>query len=289
MAEKKKGTVRNFLKRHSFIVVFVVALLIALTNYMVYPIFISKDLDLSEIPIAKDTIAEGTLITEEMLSSVSISAELLPPGIYLSKDAIIGMYVGADTSIPKGGFFYDEQLSIEEDAMGSIHSKLVEGEFAYAIPLEERYFQDDSLKEGQYVDFFFYTYEDIEEDSGTTFDAPVFGMLAKGVRVLSISGGEGETYVTVALSEENLSYFQIAEQWNVKNGGSIYPLLNFSSDGLSEDESLYYNEDALHAWLKAHSNVFENSEEIKAAKYIERYGVSTSEIEAEIITDGGED
>lgn len=44
---------KEFLRRHSYILLIVVALLIAGTNYLIYPVFIKKNLDLIEVPVER--------------------------------------------------------------------------------------------------------------------------------------------------------------------------------------------------------------------------------------------
>lgn len=260
MAKEKKGTIRDYLKRHSFIVVFLVALIIAVTNYLVYPLFISRDLKLVEIPIANESLAEGTLITEEMLSSVSIAADLLPGGIYLDKTSVIGTYVKLDTTIPKNGFFYAESLTEEAEVMGNAYSKLNEGEYAYTISVPAKYDQNEALKDGQYVNFYFHCEYELEDEP----HAVIYGMLSENTRIIGITDLEDSRHVTLALSEEDLSYFTIAEHFAQNYKGGIYPSVYYGSSGEPDYiKTNYYDITNMRFWLKERAVVYEYPESIK--------------------------
>lgn len=288
-----KGKVKGFLKRHSFIVVFIVALIIAAANYMVYPLFISHDLNLVSVPIAKDTILEGSQITEEMLSSVSIAVELLPSGIAIQKDDIIGLFVASNATVPKNGFFYVESLSNEETAMGHAYKKLSEGEFAYTMEVAAVYDQNSILKEGQLVDIYFnceYEKTDAENPENSVPNAVIFGLLKENARIISVVDSGEARFVTYALSEEDISCFEIARHMAKSYKGEIYPLVYYGSNAsLEKTNTFMYDEEGLRVWLKDKAQIFEYPESIKLQK-MQQMGLITIKEdieEVETISDGG--
>lgn len=288
-----KGKVKGFLRRHSFIVVFIVALIIAVANYIVYPLFISHDLNLVSIPIAKETITEGSQITEDMLSSVSIAVELLPPGIALQKDEIVGLFVANNATVPRNGFFYVESLSNEEAAMGSAYKELLDGEFAYTMEVPAVYDQNSSLKPGQLVDIYFnceYEKTDSEQPENSIPNAVLFGLLKENARIISVVDNGETRFVTYALTEEDIFYFEVAEHMAKNYKGEIYPLVYFGTNGSLERVSTYmYDEDSLRVWLKDKAILFEYPESIKLEK-MQKMGLIVMEDdveEVETISDGG--
>lgn len=287
------GKVKVFLKKHSFITVFIVALVIAAANYIVYPLFISHDLNLVSVPIAKEAILEGTQITEDMLSTVQIAPELLPPGIALNKDDITGLYVAEGWAIPKNGFLYVETLATEETAMGAAYKELLDGEFAYTMEVAAVYDQNFSLKKGQLVDIYFgceYEKENEENPELSELNAVMFGLLKENARIISVVDGGEVRYVTYALSEEDISYFEIAKHMAKNYRGEIYPLVYFGSSRALEEKNTYmYDVDTLRIWLKDKAQVFEYPELIKLEK-MEKMGLIKQKNdveEVETISDGG--
>ena len=82
--------IKNILKKYKAIIIVIIALIVALANYLLYPIFIKKDMQLIEVPVVSVTITPGTKITEEMLSTQLTNKDMIPENVVLSKDEVIG-------------------------------------------------------------------------------------------------------------------------------------------------------------------------------------------------------
>lgn len=263
----KEGKVRGFLRRHAFIVVFLVAIIVATANFLVYPYFIKNDLELIDIPIAKTTLKQGTKITEDMLDVVSTNKQFLPKGIYLDKSAIVDKYVAENTTIPTNGFIYAEMLSDSETVMGGVFSNLEQGQFAYTIPVAERYCKGDNFREGQYVNVHFYCWTNIDTLEDTSKNGVVHGVVAENLKIIDISASANanQIFVTFAVNEEEMAYLTTAQQLAVHLAGDIYPIIYSGSDGVSKSETNFYNIDDMRVWLKDNSYIIELSEEEKNA------------------------
>lgn len=244
--------IKNFLSKHAFLVVFIIAILIAFTNFLIYPIFISGQMKLATIPVAKGTLEEGTLITSEMMEEKTVSMDQVPEGILTQKELVVGNFVRENGRIPAGGYFFTELLSSEEATFGSSFKELREGEWAYTMVVPGRWDQNSNLNPGELIDIYFYTTEKVqrEDEKGILFtkESPVFGMLAENKRIIGISDTGDNRFVTIAMEEEEISYFTLAEKL-----GEIYPLVYYGSSGLTEGKAECYDSSLLRAWLKEQS------------------------------------
>ena len=287
----KENKVKNFMKRHAFIVVFLIAAVIAVANYLVYPLFISKDLELMEIPIAKQTIYEGTEITEDMITTVSISKELLPSGIYLYSEYIVGRYVEQNTTIPTNGFFYAESLTDHESALGGTHKELEEGQYAYTLEVDDRFFQT-SFKVGQRVNIYFYCWNSIETGEGdetTSSLGTIEGLLLENRKVISLSGDDTTThYITIAVTEEEMAYLNSAVEIATHYQGKVVPIIYYGSDGTNATETMFHDIDELKLYIKEMSNMHELTDEEKTKKILGIDGEPEEDAEGETIQEGGD-
>jgi len=281
------GKIKNFFKKNSFLVVFIIALVIAISNYLIYPVFISKDLKLIDVPVAKETIKEGSLITDEDITFVQISEELLPSGIVISKDYLIGKYIMQNNAVPKNGFFYLEVLTDKEEILGGIFKELNDGEFSYTQEISSLYDQNENLKVGQLVDIFFdCEYQKIDRDNpnNTEENAVVYGLLKENARIVGLVDNGDTRYVTYALKEDDLGYFTIAEHMAKNYKGKIIPLVS-SESGNQMIKSNLYDVDSLRAWLKDKGNLMTIPEELRGINSIDE--ISTGLIEESEINGGG--
>lgn len=243
--------IRNYLRKHSFVVVFLIAAVIALANFFVYPVFISKGLNLVSVPIAKEGIPEGTLLTQELVTTVEISDDLLPRGVIREKESVLGSYVAEGTHIPAEGFFYPEFLSDEKTSIGRIYTMLKEGEWAYTLLVPARYDQEGCLRPGQLVNLYFSgTWrKPYDDNENLEYDSQIFGLLGENLRILSVTeNGENGRYVTLAVSEEEVPYLTVAE-----NIGKVYPLVYYGSLMEKENapESEIFGKEELRSWIES--------------------------------------
>lgn len=222
--------IKLFCKKHVSVLIVLVSLLIALTNYLIYPTFISKELNLVDVPIAKDKIKGGTKISNEMLEMISINPDFLPNNIILEKKDIIGKYVQSDYTINNQGFFYQDALTGSEQSWGKTYSQLNEYEVAYVIEFDDKYNSDDLFRVGQYIDLYYYT--TIFDQDG--IERLMIGKLKDLARVISVNSKDSKnTIISVAITEDEVSYFILAEKT-----GQILPMVTNNPTCLVYDVDL---------------------------------------------------
>ena len=236
--------VKNFLKRFKAVVVIIVACLVALANYLLYPTFIKKDLELIEVPIALTTISSGTLITDEMVTTILTNKDVIPENITFAKEEIVGKYVKANYTLPANSFFYNESIAKEKDALGNIYYKLSEGEMAYTLLFEEKYNIDSKFKVGQYIDLYYQGV--VPSDVGANY---LIGKLDSNIRIINLVVDDSETYLTLAIKEDDLAYYAIAEEL-----GNIIPTVDYQANGIFDQKEIY-DENSLREYLEGESYI----------------------------------
>ena len=269
---------KQFIQRHSFILIIFVAVVIAGTNYLIYPTFIKKQLNLVDVPVALVEIQENVPITKDMIGTISIDKTFLPTNIVTDKELIVDMYVAEKNTIPVNGFFYANSLVDAPKALGKTFANLNENEYAYAIELSNAYKETSIFKENQKINVYYY--EEYENELGTK--AYMVGQLAENVRIVNIIGDEKtgkQSYVILALNEEQFGNFVLAGQY-----GTLVPALNWQSNGLDFKPTDFYNINNLIAHLEEQSTIF------KKQSIIDDEKTETSDInESVVVSNGVED
>jgi len=240
---------KDFFKKYKAVLILVIAMLIALTNFLVYPTFIKKDLGLVDVPVVKETLSQGQMITEDMLTTVTTSSEYLPQGIITDKTKLVGKYVKVGYTIPANGFVYSEQISTEKKAMGSIFGSLEENEDAYTIRIDNRFNKSDKLKTGQLIDLYFYT--TIESSNTVKY---VIGKFTDNARIIGLEEEEKYSYVTIAIKEEEVAYYLLAEQV-----GYFLPILTYEANGQTISTTEVYDVQTTRAFVKANNTILSKS------------------------------
>ena len=215
--------VRELFQKHLSLLIVLIAFSIVLTNYMVYPTFIEKKLQIMEVPTVKETISENTRITEEMISMVSMPKSLLSEGALTDKDDILNLYSRSGYCLPAGSFFYKEALSKEKETSSRYEEKLLPSETVYVLLCDSAYLKACDIRTGQKVDLFYSEYN-------ASSNKAAFGLLEKGVSILHIEEvSEKESLISLAVSKDGLQYLYVAESC-----GKISPHPDLTDSDISE-------------------------------------------------------
>ncbi len=234
-----------FLRKHLSILVLLSAALIALANYLIYPTFIRKELDLSEVMIAAGDIPAGTLISREMIKSILTARKNLPEGILFEKEDVLGKYVRQNSRVPENGFFYASLLADKKEAMGSVYSLLQKEETAYTIQLPKRNSYRGQFVSGEHIDLYFQ-----QTLSSFTEKSIVTGILDSHVRILTVNEGSDIVELTLAIKQEDVAYYILAEE-----SGTILPALNWQSGQERAEDASVYSESMLREWLESGNQI----------------------------------
>lgn len=248
--------IKNVLKKYKSIVIIMVALIVALANYLLYPTFIKKDMELIEVPIAVKTISPGTLISEDLLTTKLTNAEMIPNNIIFDKNEVINKYVCANYTIPANGFIYTETITSTKDTLGVIYYRLEEGMVAYTIKVDGKQYIDNKYKVNQIIDIYFRA--EVPQKSGKDY---LIGKLDNNVKILSITG-DSDVYLTLSITEEDLKYYMTAEKI-----GELIPIVE--NEGLESQE--IYSESSLRQYLDTKTSVLTTaiSEIVEVSEEIE--------------------
>ena len=104
-------SIKRFFTNKNVVTVIGVILIIGLLYWGYNKAIETQVRPVSGIPIAKEKILPGTLITDDMIETIEVAPIVLRKGdVYTKKSDIVGsnkkMYSNYDTAIPKGSMFY---------------------------------------------------------------------------------------------------------------------------------------------------------------------------------------
>ena len=251
------GKVRSFLQRHAFILLIVFGLLVAGANYLIYPTFIQKDLNLVEVPVATTKINETTKISEQMISTVKVTQEVLDTGIITSKEDIVNKYVANDCTIPSGSFFYKELLTTEEELKGKVARELNEGEFAFTFALDPVEASTGVYKLNQNINL----YGAIKYKDKDDINKIAYGQLVGSARIIAMSvDSNGLTQsLTIAVTEDDLTYINIVKQV----GEVVYSAVPYQKEDMTYGEQGFLSIDMMHKFINEYSNVLRPNEPVE--------------------------
>lgn len=132
-----------------------IALILSIISLVLSVImYCDSRLDMTKAYIAKYTLPNRTLITEDEIEEVNVPSYYLNGEVILDKEDIVGKYVKLNTSIPKGSFFYKEALDSYESIKDNLNSDLLDGEVAFDISANHIKANQAYLNKGMYVDIY---------------------------------------------------------------------------------------------------------------------------------------
>ncbi len=227
----KLNRFKEYLRTHLSVFVIFVAVVIALVNYLIYPTFLNKKLDLVEVPIVKQQLKPNTKIEAKHISSTWIALDTIPSAIITDLNEVIGLYTKDQMSLVTGSFFYKEMLVNEQKMISSGYHDLKEGQYVYMLVLAKNYGMKDKVKKGQYVDLYFKAKDRVNDDE------LLIGKLYEHILVLDtfINQSSIEDHWMLALDEEDVKFLIAAESL-----GEIYPMISnnsYNDDHLIETDS----------------------------------------------------
>lgn len=133
---------------------FIVILLSILCLILGIILYIDSKLEMTNVFIAKYTLTNRTLISEDEIKEISVPKKYLNEEVLLSKEDILGKYVKINTSIPKGSFFYDDALDTYEEIKDKLNTDLLDNEVSFDISANHIKANQAYLNKGMYVDIY---------------------------------------------------------------------------------------------------------------------------------------
>lgn len=186
-----KNTFKKFLGNKNTVTILGVVLIVAILG-IGYHVRINQKTSLKSVPVAKETIAPKTQITDSMIRTVSVPTNFLVGSYYENPGNIIGKYTNYNATIAEGSLFYVDLLVNKEDLPDLMFGDIEEGYRPFVIDLGA--VTGLYGGPGDYIDIYF---------SGITADEKVmFGQFLNGIQILSIVDDNGRNAYTNSSDEE---------------------------------------------------------------------------------------
>ena len=107
-------SIKRFFKNKNVVTVLGVILILGLL-YFGYNRTIKEQTNPVRIPVATQTIQPRTLITDEMVTFISVPKSMVSDNVLKGTGSIVDKYTAVNTVIPKGSMFYSDVLVEKED------------------------------------------------------------------------------------------------------------------------------------------------------------------------------
>lgn len=116
-------------------------------------LYCNERLQLKEVAIAKYTLNNRTLITEDEIEIVKLPCAYLSDNV-VEKEDVVGKYVSINTTIPRGSLFYNDSIEDYDSIKDKLNTDLLEGEVAFDISASHIKANQAYLNKGMYVDIY---------------------------------------------------------------------------------------------------------------------------------------
>ena len=175
------GLKRFITNKNTVTIICVIAILGLL--YWGYTSQINSAVSPVSVPVAKVTIQPKTLITSDMIETISVPRVAVKSNVITSRTAIIDKYSAINSVIPQGSMFYKSVVVEKEDLPDSVFSEVKDGEIPYqfAVTVESTY--GNSIFPGNKIDI----YMKAIDDNGQI----MVGRLLENVEVLAVKDTNG--------------------------------------------------------------------------------------------------
>jgi len=222
-----------------FTVVIIVAVVIAVINYLSYPVILDMKLATVAVPVAKHDLEPYHQLTADDLTYVQMPKTYLGDAMLTDGDALIGLYVRPEHTVTAGSFLYSGALCSAEQLTGQVASGLGTDGMALSLAVDDLSSTNDGLQAGQFVDLFF---TGAKQEGG--LHKAVVGLLCEHVALKAVYGpdsakidaGGHVRFVVVALSAQQLDYVMRAQQI-----GTVRPVLTDGAGRPDAEPSGYYS------------------------------------------------
>lgn len=156
---------------------------IVIINFLVFNIALKKEVNLIEIPVAKETIHPRMKLTDEDIVYLEVPSVFISDDMLTKKEDIIDMYSDIRTTIPKNSPFYKEVLFEEKELPDYPSILLKEDQVVYNMNSDLVKLSGNSIVVGQKVDI--YTTYTIRNEK------PIVDLLVSDVRVVGVKDKKG--------------------------------------------------------------------------------------------------
>ena len=175
-------SIKRFFKNKNVVTVLGVILILGLL-YFGYNRTIKEQTNPVRIPVATQTIQPRTLITDEMVTFISVPKSMVSDNVLKGTGSIVDKYTAVNTVIPKGSMFYSDVLVEKEDLPDSAFIEVPVGQTPYALSVTSQSTYGNSIFPGNIID----VYMKATDENGQI----IVGRLLEDVKVLAVKDNAG--------------------------------------------------------------------------------------------------
>ncbi|TXR64560.1 Flp pilus assembly protein CpaB [Bacillus sp. AR18-7] len=147
---------------------------------------INKGINPQKVYYTKTDIPPRTKITKDMIQVREIPNDGVPPNAISDMNEIVGKYTSDGYGIAPNSFFYKDKVIPKEKLPDSAILNLKGNEVAFPLLVDIETSAGNSIIPDSYVDLYFKGTVKETNDKNVTIEKPIFGRVAKHVRVTSV-------------------------------------------------------------------------------------------------------
>ncbi|MBQ8193249.1 MAG: SAF domain-containing protein [Bacilli bacterium] len=177
-----KASIKKFLGNKNTVTILGVIICLVIL-YIGYNYRINSQVELVQVPYAKETIQPRTYITEDMIGFMNVPKSFLVGNYYTNKSSIVGKYSNYNTVIAEGSIFYTDLVVSKDDLPDSAFQDVPEGYTVINYPVTISSTYANSMAPGSYINIY---YKSLNDDGEV-----MFGKFISNVEVLDIKDSSG--------------------------------------------------------------------------------------------------
>lgn len=210
---------------------------------------INSKIKLTNVPYSLQTIQPKTLITSDMVGTMSVPEAFIKVGDYYKNvEQILGKYSNYNTMIAKGSLFYKDLLSEEKYLPDSYTYNVPEGYTVINYPVNMSTTYANSMMPGSYINIYFKaSLPGSENETDPGKDSIMFGKFLSQIEILAVKDSQGRhvfestaetrtpSYMLFAVKEEQ--HLLLRKALYLQNKYSVELLLVPNTETISEENA----------------------------------------------------
>lgn len=177
-----KASMKKFLGNKNTVTILGVIICLVIL-YFGYNYRINSQVELVQVPYAKETIQPRTYITEDMIGYMNVPKSFLVGNYYTNGRNIVGKYSNYNTIIAKGSIFYNDLVISKEDLPDSAFQNVPEGYTLINYPVTISSTYANSMSPGSHINIY---YKSLNDDGEV-----MFGKFISNIEVLDVKDSSG--------------------------------------------------------------------------------------------------
>lgn len=212
---------------------------------------INSQIKLSTVPYALQTIQPKTLITSDMVGTMSVPQAFIKVGEYYKNTSeVIGKYSNYNTMIAQGSIFYKDLLTDQKYLPDSYMYNVPKGSTVINYPVNMSTTYANSMMPGDYINIYFKAILPASESEDNK-DTIMFGKFLSNIEILAVKDSSGQhvfenteekrtpAYMLFAVKEEQ--HLLIRKALYLQNKYNVELLLVPNTEEVSEDAEVVLN------------------------------------------------